>query len=136
QGPITRDRLARVDVHALEPVRGRLDLKPSPASLVPNTVRGVRPPEQHVARPVVATRAPQPAPQAAPVETVKPTPITRVEPAPRLVPAPPHESNPAVVAPRPPFGRGQAERPPPAPPPPFRGAQPQAPQTRVRGPRA
>ncbi len=134
QGLITRQHVARVDIHALEPVRGRLDVKPSPGSLVPSSVRGVRPPEQHLARPVVATRVPQPAALGPTPETVKPTPVTRVAPTPRLVPAP-QEPNAAVAAPRPPFGRGQAERPQPSPPPIFKGGPPRTPQVVAPPPR-
>src|SRR6266545_5361056 len=134
QGLITRQHVARVDIHALEPVRGRLDVKPSPGSLVPSSVRGVRPPEQHLARPVVATRVPQPAALGPTPETVKPTPVTRAAPTPRLVPAP-QEPNAAVAAPRPPFGRGQAERPQPSPPPIFKGGPPRTPQVVAPPPR-
>ena len=126
-GLVTRQHVARVDVRTLEPVRGRLDVKPSPVSLVPSAVRGARPPERDLARPVVATRAPQPSAVGPTPETLKASPVAKVAPAPRLVPAP-REPDAAVGPPRPPFGRGQRERPQPSPPPAFRGGPPPAPQ--------
>jgi len=131
-GPIGSNRVTRVDVRGLEPVRGQLVVKPSAASLVPTAVRGVRPPDERVARPVVATRAPQ-APAVGQIETPARTPApqasrpgapTAVAPSPRLVPAP-READPALVSPRPPFGQSRSERPEPPPAPRFRGAEPQ-----------
>ena len=126
QGRVTQERVTRADVSALHPVRGPLEIKPAPASLVPSSARGVRPPEERLARPVVATRPPQASAVAPPVVETKRAPA--VVPPPKLVPAP-QGANAAVVSPRPPFGRGQSERPQPPPPPQFKGALPRTPDT-------
>ncbi len=139
RGPIASNRVTQVDTRGFEPVRGQLGVKPSGASLAPTSVRGVRPPDERRARPVVATRAPQPAAVTS-VEPVQkgpatsrsnaagsPTavaPPTALAPSPRLVPAP-READPALVSPRPPFGQSRSERPQPPPPPRFKGADPQ-----------
>jgi hypothetical protein len=132
-GPIASHRVTQVDVRGLEPVRGPLLVKPSAASLAPTAVRGVRPPDERLARPVVATRAPQPSPVAPAMEPTQKTPVggilkppgpTAVVPSPRIVPAP-READPALVSPRPPFGKSESERPQPPPAPRFKGAEPQ-----------
>jgi len=58
RGHVERGRLARADLGRLDPIRGRPGVKPTPASLVPERGRGIRPPAVN-ARPVVATRPPQ-----------------------------------------------------------------------------
>ncbi len=58
RGPVHEARIARPDISRLQPVRGRLDIKPEPVSFTPGTGRGVRPPETPVARTVVSTRPP------------------------------------------------------------------------------
>jgi hypothetical protein len=129
-GPVVSSRVAHVDVRGLEPVRDQLVAKPSAVSLAPTTVRGVRPPDDRLARPVVATRAPQPSSVVPAIEETRRGPTTGgVAPSPRLVPAP-REVDPALVAPRPPFGQGRSERPQPPPPPRFRGGEPQKPESR------
>jgi hypothetical protein len=123
RGPVLRDRVPNIDVRALEPVRGRLDIQPVPASLVPTTVRGVRPSDDRRARPVVATRPPQArADGFAGGVSQRPS-----GPEPRLVPAP-RLPNAAVESPRAPIGHGQSERPQPPPAPRFGG--------QMRGPEA
>jgi hypothetical protein len=114
RGPVSRTRV-RVDAGHVEPIRGKLDLAPARASLVPDQVRGVRPPEAARQRPVVATRAPED-----PARWLKPQGIP--EPAktpgasPRLVPSPPRAGG-AEAPPRPPFGASKIERQRTAPPP-------------------
>jgi len=115
RGYVGSARLADVETRSLQPVRGRLDIKPVPASLAPTTVRGVRPSDDRHVRPVVATRAPQPRSDSPVVEPGKRGPVADVAPSPRLVPAP-REPN-AVESPRPPFGQSRSERPQPPPPP-------------------
>ena len=51
--------VARERAERLHPVRGHLEIKPSPASLVAGRVPARRPPDRVAARAVVATRAPQ-----------------------------------------------------------------------------
>lgn len=95
-------RIAQLDPHQLEPLRGKLPIQPAAASLTASLARAPRPPAAMLSRPVVATRAPyNPAPSlsAAGLKTAA-KPLL----APRLVSAPqgPH---PAFAAPRPPFGQ-------------------------------
>ena len=107
RGPVPRARVA-VDAGHIEPIRGRPDVAPVRASLVPRQDRGARPPEATRQRPVVATRAPED-----PARWLKPQGIP--EPArtpaasPRLV-QPPPRGGAAVSAPRPPFGPSNIER--------------------------
>jgi hypothetical protein len=58
RGPVHEARIARPDISHLQPVRGRLDIKPEPVSFTPGTGRAVRPPETPVGRTVVSTRPP------------------------------------------------------------------------------
>lgn len=117
RGPVTRVRIAQVDPGHLEPVREKLGVAPVRASLVPDTIRGARPPEAALKRTVVATRAPED-----PGRWLKPhgipEPSATPAPQPRLVPRParPNEAEPA---PRPPFGSSNVERPRPPMPPRF-----------------
>jgi hypothetical protein len=131
RGYVGSARLAPVEARSLEPVRGRLDIKPVPASLAPTTVRGVRPPEERQARPVVATRPPQARPDSPVVERGVRSPAAAA-PSPRLVPAP-RQPNAAVVSPRPPIGQGRSERPTPPPPPRLGGAARPSPGTPSEG---
>ena len=125
RGFIGNNRIAQVEVARLEPVRGRLEITPTPASLVPTTVRGVPPSDNRQARPVVATRAPQRG-EAAGGESSPWAHAREATPAPRLVPAP-REPNAAVESPRPPFGQGRLERPQPSAPPRLGGIPPRSP---------
>jgi hypothetical protein len=120
RGPVTRARVTRVDPSRLEPVRGTLGFTPVRASLAPDVVRGARPPEAALKRPVVGTRAPED-----PARWLKPHGIGEPTPAatPRLVPRP-ASPDAAVVAPRPSFGPSTIERPRPPRPPGFERSQP------------
>jgi hypothetical protein len=107
-------RVAQVDVKRLEPVHGALRVTPTAASFVAASGAAKRPPENTLARPVVATRparknvargenraAAPPSSTGAPVASL---------PAPRIVPAPERaEAGPAVPA-RPEFGASPKER--------------------------
>jgi hypothetical protein len=123
RGSIAPGRVAQVDTRGLEIVRGRLDIKPVPLSLVPTTVRGVRPSDDRQARPVVATRPPE---VRAVLDPGQRAPAIGIAPSPRLVPAP-RTPNAAVESPRAPIGEGRTQRPLPPPPPRF-GGQPRAPE--------
>jgi hypothetical protein len=127
--------LPEADVGHLEPVHGPLPVKPVPASLVPASGRGLRPPPAVLSRNVVATRvAHDPAP-ALRAEGLNVAPKLTA-PAPRLVTAP-RGPNAALVSPRPPFGQqGTAERPRPAEPPRFRAPHPPVPAEGRAGPHA
>lgn len=120
-GPIGPARHARVDVRGLEPVRGRVDVRPVPASFAPTTVKGVRPSDERFGRPVVATRAPHPGPSEGTPEVSRKAPGVAAVPPPRLVPAP-RETD---ATPRAPRGVGRTERPQ-SPPAPRFGGQPEA----------
>lgn len=80
-------RITEVDVHRLEPVRGRLRVTPEASSFVAASGRAGRPSEITLSRPVVATRplARRPAPRSAVAEQA--APVVSV-PAPRFVSAP------------------------------------------------
>jgi hypothetical protein len=125
RGPVASGRVAQVDARGLEVIRGRVDVKPVPVSLVPTTARGVRPSDDRHARPVVATRPPAARVDSAVVEPGR-VPAVGIAPAPRLVPAP-RTPNAALESPRAPIGQGRSERPQPPPPPRF-GGQPRAPE--------
>jgi hypothetical protein len=123
-GPVPRARVT-ADPAAVELIRGRPDVAPVRASLVPDAARGVRPPEGALRRPVVATRPPDdPARWLTPHGIPEPakTPVA----SPRLVPAP-RRADGSESPPRPPFGASTIERPRSAPPPrPERGQPPSA----------
>ena len=56
--PVHEARIARPDIKRLEPVRGRLAVKPEAASFTPSSARAPRPPQSQVSRQVVSTRPP------------------------------------------------------------------------------
>jgi hypothetical protein len=128
-GPVPRARVT-VKPGDLEPFRGKPDVAPARASLAPATARGVRPPDETLRRPVVATRPP-----ADPAQWLKPHGIP--EPAktpaasPRLVPTPRRTGESPE---RPPFGPSTIERPRPSTPPKPGQAQPRSPGTRATAP--
>ena len=111
-------RVHDVDVRRLEPVRGRLHVKPTPENFVVGNGPGTRPPAQTVDRPVVATRRP-----ARPDRNdgaPKTTPAVAT-PAPKIVPAPTPAATTNPV--RPPLGSSEIERPRPPQPPRFEGTR-------------
>src|SRR5262249_26054728 len=57
-GPITGTHITHLDMQRLRPIHGALPVAATPASFVPTTSRGLRPPEESLKRPVVATRPP------------------------------------------------------------------------------
>ena len=130
RGPITSARVARVNVTSLQPTHTAPQIAATPASFVPTTSRGIRPPEESLKRPVVATRPPRSGSASAAGGERKVGPAGIPTPAPRLVSPPPHET--ALIPPRPPFGQSTVERPIDRgqPPPP-----PGAPATRQASPR-
>ncbi|MBI2524574.1 MAG: hypothetical protein HYV93_01200 [Candidatus Rokubacteria bacterium] len=118
---VSQARVASVDVRQLEPVRGRLSVKPAAASLMPASGAAVKPPEQVVKRSVVATRAPRDvsAPLRAeglahrsvpaasgPSPSASSATLSAQPPAPKIVPAPPR----GRAAARGEDGRGPAAR--------------------------
>lgn len=136
-GPVAGARVAAGPAD-VEPIRGKPDVTPARASLVPGPTRGVRPPESALRRSVVATR-----PGEDPTRWLEPHgipgPVRTPGTAPRLVP-PPRRAGGSESPPRPPFGSSTIERPRPAPPPRpervpppsagARGSKPQAPPSR------
>jgi len=131
--PVASARLGQVDVRSLTPIRGPLEIKPAPASLVPGIGRAVRPPEGVQRRPVVVTRPPH---DVSPVLRAQGlgTPGAVAPPPPsRVVSTPPGD----VTAPaRPPCGpQNGPVRPRPPQPPRFEGpARPESPPSAVRRP--
>jgi len=107
-GPVTRARAAQVDASQLEPVRGKLEVSPVRASLTPDVVRGVRPPEATLRRTVVATRAPEDPERWLKPHGIAAPSVARAAP-PRLVP-PPARPQEGEAVPRPPFGQSKVER--------------------------
>jgi len=131
--PVHEVRVAQVDVHQLQPVRGSLRVTPAPASFVPSSGAAVRPPDAVVSRPVVATRALARQVAFAPsAGAVKPAPAVNVTQA-RIVKVP----NAAATAPaRPAFGASPVERARPTPPPAFTAALPPGARERPSPPSA
>jgi hypothetical protein len=123
RGPVGPARLRDVDAQRLEPVRGRVDLRPDRRSFTPADGRGIRPPDRVLERRVVATRAP--------VTRALPREPEGRGPAPEIVPAP----RPGESSARPPFGQSRLERPRPPEPPRFE-RRPDAPRAESprRGP--
>jgi hypothetical protein len=114
--PVQETRIARPDVSRLQPVHGRLAVKPEPVSFTPGGGHAVRPPDTGAPRPVVSKRPParhvepprpkddrrdgRPDPRPAkPAPAVQaPTP-KMAAPAPATAPVVPQ--HPPVVGPRP-----------------------------------
>jgi hypothetical protein len=104
-------RVADVDVHKMQPVRGRLRVTPDSSSFVAAHGPAVKPPAQVVERQVVATRRPV----VSRVVATEPgrereAPVVQT-PTPRIVPAPKPSTTVAAPAPRrAPFGSSTVER--------------------------
>jgi hypothetical protein len=114
RGTGTPIRVAQVDPHQLDPLRGKLSVPPGSASLSPSLNRAAPPPAGLANRSVVATRAPRDV--AAPLRAAGLKPAEQAGSTPHVVSAPsgPH---PSYAAARPPFGQqGNLERQPPPPP--------------------
>jgi hypothetical protein len=143
-GPIAGARITTVDAQRLQPVHAAPPVAMTPASVAATASRALRPPDESLKRPVVATRPPNAgtAPEFTGA-TVGSAPVPR--PAPHLVPVsvpPPHAN--APVPPRPSFGQSRVERPmtdgvrPPSPPKPnppaaMPPATPAVPPNRAQG---
>jgi hypothetical protein len=110
RGPITSGRVAHVDVKSLQLIHTGPQVAPTPASFVPTATRGIRPPEESLRRPVVATRPPHRQEESASGAQRTMGPAGIPAPAPRLVSVP-QQREPASVLPRPPLGQSKAERP-------------------------
>jgi hypothetical protein len=109
RGPITAARVTGVDPAKLRPTHAAPQIAATPASFVPGTGRGARPPDQTLKRSVVATRAPHAAPAPAAGGERKIGPPGNPTPPPRLVSAAPRREPDAVPA-RPAVGQSRAER--------------------------
>jgi hypothetical protein len=117
--PVHEARVAEVDVHQLQAVRGALRVTPAPASFVPSSGAAARPPEAVVSRQVIATRAFAPRPAAfAPGGAAKPAPAVNVPQA-RIVRIVKDPSASTAAPARPAFGASPVERARPTPPPAF-----------------
>jgi hypothetical protein len=110
RGPITSGRVAHMDAKSLQLIHTAPQVAPTPASFVPTATRGIRPPEESLKRPVVATRPPHRQEESASGAQRTMGPAGIPAPAPRLVSVP-QKREPASVLPRPPLGQSKAERP-------------------------
>ena len=110
RGPITYAREARVDERSLRLTHEVPQVAVGPSSFVPTLGRGVRPPDESLRRPVVATRPPRPMAEPGPAAEGRGRAQAAPAPAPRLV-APPQPSTGVAVPPRPHFGQSTVERP-------------------------
>ncbi len=110
RGPITSARVAQVDAKSLQLIHTAPQVAATPASFVPTATRGIRPPEESLKRPVVATRPPHRQEESASGAQRTMGPAGVPAPAPRLVSVP-QQREPASVLPRPPLGQSKAERP-------------------------
>ncbi|HSB70954.1 MAG TPA: DUF6600 domain-containing protein [Candidatus Methylomirabilis sp.] len=145
RGRITGARVTQVDVARLQPIHTAPQIAATPSSFVPSSRRGIRPPEERLRRPVVATRPPHRWGESASGTERNLGPAGVPPPPPRLVTAPPRRE-PASVPPRPHFGQSTIERPmadrprPPAaprregPPGPAKGAEAPPPVSRQASP--
>ena len=109
-GRVAPARVASADMKHFRPTHAAPSVAPTPASFVPTTNRGIRPPERDLQRPVVATRPPHREEGPAGGGERRVSPGGAPEPAPRLVTAP-QRREPAAVLTRPPFGQSTIERP-------------------------
>ncbi len=103
------------------PLRGELPVKPSRASLFGGAPRGVQPPREVVARPVVSTRAPRERERAEPWKDEAPRVRTQGVPQSRFVIPPARRAEDRHDLPRPPFGADAGPERAPLPPPPRYG---------------
>jgi len=110
RGPVTAAREARFDERSLHLTHEAPQITARPASFAPTTGRAIRPPEESLRRPVVATRPPRPVAEPVPGGERRAGPPAVTAPAPRLVTAPPASAS-VPVPPRPPFGQSAVERP-------------------------
>ena len=110
RGPITTARLTRVDVKSLQLTHTPRQVATTPANFVPTASRGIRPPEQQLKRPVVATRPPRVLAGSASDGERKGGPAGIPRPAPHLV-SPPQQRETVLVPSRPSFGQSRTERP-------------------------
>jgi hypothetical protein len=121
-----RGRVERFDGSGIEPIRGSIPARATPASLSPGAggSGATRPPAATENRPVVATRAPQDPSRGLRNAGIPATAAPKTSPT-RMVPAPPKggSSGASPQVSRPPFGtRGGNERSEPPAPPPYRGS--------------
>ena len=110
RGHITSARLTQVDVKGLQPIHTAPQVTTTPASFVPTANRGIRPSEEVLRRPVVATRQPHRWEDSTSGGERRLGPAGVPMPAPRIVSVP-QQREPASVVPRPPFGQSKVERP-------------------------
>jgi hypothetical protein len=121
-----RGRIDQFDGSGVEPIRGSIPARATPASLTPGAggSGATRPPATTENRPVVATRAPRDPSRGLRNAGIPATSAPKTSPT-RIVPAPPKggRSGDSPQVSRPPFGtRGGNERQEPPAPPPYRGS--------------
>ena len=109
-GHIRSARVAQVDPQYLRPIHTGPRVSARPENFVPTARRGVRPPDESLKRPVVATRPPHRWEESAGGGERNVGPRGMSAPEPRLV-KPPQRQEAAPTPSRPPFGQSSIERP-------------------------
>jgi len=135
RGRVAPARLSLEETRRLQPTHAAPRIAAAPDHFVPTERRGIRPPEENLRRPVVATRPSQRFRESEAGGGRTPEAAGIPEPAPRLVTPPAGRESGSTLA-RPPFGQSTVERPmsdrrvisPPAAP---RQATPQSPAVRA-----
>ena len=110
RGRIHGARVAPADLQHLHPTHAAPRVAEAPTQFVPTTRQGIRPPEDDLRRPVVATRPPHRAGDSSGGPERRGGPAAVPTPAPRIVSTPPQREPGSVVS-RPPFGQSGIERP-------------------------
>jgi len=110
RGRVAPARLSLEEVRRLQPTHAAPRIAAAPDHFVPTERRGIRPPEESLRRPVVATRPSQRWRESEAGGGRKAETAGVSEPAPRLV-APPARREPASTLTRPPFSQSPVERP-------------------------
>jgi hypothetical protein len=106
RGPVTRARVPQKDFRALHPLHTGPAVQPKAASWVPTSTRGMRPSDDLVHRPIVATHTPRPASAPSVASASRPAPAAT--PAIRIVSV--TRPQPAAPLMRPSFGKSPGER--------------------------
>ena len=128
-GPITGNRVTKMDVGKLQPLHAGPPVQVSAASFVPTTARSAKPSEDVLRRSVVATRQPRLWSEAAPERRAQSASVPTT-PAPRIVTVTRPQDSSTELS-RPALGQSPIERPmtdrvtPPAPPRRDRAARPE-----------
>ncbi len=110
RGRVAPARLSLEEARSLRPTHAAPRIATAPDHFVPTERRGIRPPEENLRRPVVATRPSQRFRESEAGGGRTPAAAGIPEPAPRLVTPPAGRESGSTLA-RPPFGQSTVERP-------------------------